>query len=399
MATVQWRRNKQVTVYYWDNQAQKLTPLPRDKTRHLDGKPKDVVYRWVEDWERTNGRLRDRVQRTNLAEDDPLAVLWKLYQDFKNSDSDTPRRASTVAEESATFHRHIVPFFVGEHRKKDPADWHPLIPTFHSHLNKLGLAASTRQSILWTLKRFGEALIFSQLMTFPFAIRPPRSKNAKITPLKVRKTPDEIISFVKTIKYEEKDFRKGQINFNLAILLGFFGGFGPGELFALEKSDLITGDDAEKHCKTIDGFRKHSLGSRLAIIVNKTLPAKGKSIGTVPLVKNDYRYGVSNIWDVKAAKLIAAIVKDLPDGRLFPFSYGHLVRQWREQVSPKLGSTPHDLRRASGLYLGRTIRVELTLLQEHMRHAEIETTMLYTRAPAVPEMPKKKRVQDFDDVA
>ena len=295
------------------------------------------------------------------------------------------------------FEKHIVPFFVTEHEKKDPAHWHALIPEFHLSLSRQSLSARYRSKILWTLKRFGESLVFSQYMAFPYAIRPPKSKVAKVTPLKVRKTPEEILDFVRRTTFPTQDHRsdRGDIDWGLAVLLGYFGGFGPGELFALEKADLLTGDFAESECKTLEGFRKHGLGSRLAVVINKTCPHIGEP---VPLVKNDYRFGVSNIWDVEAAKLISKLAKDRPEGRLFPYSYAYLIRRWRELVFPQLRATPHDLRRASGLYLGRTVRLALTLLQEHMRHAEIETTMLYTREPAVPEK-KRSTKQDFDDVA
>lgn len=399
MASIVWRRKtRKVYIYYTDPKNGVLKQAPRKETKHLDGQPPEVAEAWRDQWEQAHGIVRDRVSRTSLKEGDKLLQLWQQYQEYKASDSDTDRRAKTINAETQVFENHIVPYFVGTHEKKDPSQWHPLIPEFHLHLGKSNLAAASRRSILWTLKRFGESLVFAQYMSFPYAIRPPKSKVAKVTPLKVRKTPEEIIKFAKVATYEHAKSRtedRGDIDYNLAILLGYFGGFGPGELFALEKQDLLTGDFAEQNCKTLAGFRKHGLGSRLAVVVNKTLPHVGDP---VPLVKNDYRFGVSNIWNADAAKLISSIVKNLPDGRLFPFSYAYLVRRWREQVKPKLGATPHDLRRASGLYLGRTVRLELTLLQEHMRHAEIETTMLYTREPATPEK-RQFRKQDFDDVA
>jgi integrase len=402
MATLVFRRNsRKVYIYYSDKRTGKLRQVERKLTKHLDGQPPEVAQAWMEQWERDNGIVRDRVNRKLLKEGDKLSGLWRQYQDFKVSDSDTERRKKTVEAESFAFERYIVAFFVGQHEKKDPSQWHPFVPEFHLHLSRLGISASYRATILWVLERFGASLVFTQYMSFPFAVRPPKSKVAKVTPLKIRKTPEEIIKFARDTKFSnpeklrDKDKAREDINWSLAVLLGYFGGFGPGELFALEKSDLLTGDSAEQACKTLVGFRKHGLGSRLGVIINKTLPPSGDC---VPLVKNDYRFGVSNIWNAEAAKLISQMVKSRPEGRLFPFSYGHLVRRFREIVSSKLGATPHDLRRASGLYLGRVVRLELTLLQEHMRHAEIETTMLYTREPALPE--KKVSVkQDFDDVA
>lgn len=390
MASVTWRRNKEVTIYYWDNNSKKLVPLPRAQTKHLDGMPKDYVYKWVEDWEKEHGRTRARAERINLSEQDVLSVLWAQYQIHQMKRK--KRRSSTAQDETEILEKYICPYFVGKYQKKDPSDWHPLIPGFHDYLFEK-YKDRTIQKILWTLERFGKYLIFKQHMTFPFVVEVPARGNDKITPLKARKTPEQIIKFV-----TDTDFGSIDIDFKLAILLGYFGALSPSELFALEKSDLITGAFAESQCKTLEGFKKHKLGSKLGVSINKTLPHRGKQVTSVSLTKNDYRTGIVNIWHSGAAKLIASMVRNKPDGRLFPYSYGWLERAWRENVKKRLGTTPHDLRRASCLYLGREVRIELTLLQEHMRHAEIETTMLYAREPSIPEK-RIKFIQNFDDVA
>lgn len=396
MASVQWRRNKQVTVYYYDNQLGKLTQVPREITKHLDGKPKDFVYKWVEDWEKKHGRLRARSERSTLSEDDLLFTLWTEYQADQKVIS--KRRDRTAEVETEIFFIHILPFFVGTHRKKDPADWHGLVPDFHGFLFKKKLADATKQKTLWTLERFGSFLVYKQHMTFPFVVRVPKRDQNKTTPLKIRKTPDEVIAFAKTTTYAYADGTESDIDFNLAVLLGYFAGLSPSELFALSKEDLLTGADAAESCKTLEGFRKIGLGSKLGVVVNKTLLGHELSRVSI-LTKNDYRTGVVNVWHAEAAKLIAAMAKDKPTGRLFPYSRGWLERAWRELVKPGLGCTPHDLRRASCLFLGRTVRMPLTLLQEHMRHASIETTMLYCREPDVPEETRVRVAQDFDDVA
>lgn len=389
MAFPVWRRKKQVTVYYYDVERRRQVPLPRKQTKHLDGKSAEAVQAWIEDWERDHGKLRDRVERTNLKDYDKLALLWRQYQAHRGKVRS--RRAQTALDETEIFETLICPFFVGKHAKKDPADWHHLISDFHDWLFESGHADATVQKTLWTFERFGKYLVFKQHMTFPFVIQVPARGNNKVTPLKARKTPEQILSFVKDATY------KGKIDFNLAILIGYFAALSPSELFALEKSDFVTGAITEQTCKTLPGFRKHGLGSRLAVNITKTLLGKGQ-VGTVPFTKNDYRRSVVNVWSLAAAKLIAEKVRALPDGRLFPYSRGWLERAWRERVKTKLGVTPHDLRRTSCLYLGRTLRIEPTLLQEHMRHAELDTTMLYMREPSVPEL-TVLGAQDFDDVA
>lgn len=393
MAFPVWRRGtRKVYVYYFDTASNTQMQLPRAATKHLDRLPEAEVEAWVREWEKAHGKASDRSDRIHLKDTDKLNTLWLQYQAHR--DETRERRAITSESEDAIFRSHIVGYFVGERKAKLPHNWHPMMVDFHTHLFEKKLATSTTQKILWTLERFGKHLVWMQYMDYPFVVSLPVSKHAKVTPLKVRKAPEDILNLVKG----GPEYKNKSIHFNLALLLGYFAGLGPGELFALSREDLLTGRDAETHCKTLLGFRKHKLGSKLGVVVNKTLPAKGKKNKPVPLMKNDFRTGVVNIWHPEAAKMIAAIVKDLPPGRLFPFSYGHLARMWRENVMPVAHITAHDLRRSSAHYLGRTLRIEMTLLQEHMRHAEMETTMLYIREPATPDTQIVAR-QDWDDVA
>lgn len=389
MAHVVWRRNsKKVYIYYYDRHAKKLVQLPREKTKHLDTETPDQVLKWVEDWEQDNGLAKARIESITLGADDKLKVLWDHYQE--NRMALRKRRLSTQNRETELLEHFIAPFFVRDHQRKDPTRWHDLVPEFHTYLLSRQISVDTKKKVLWALERFGKHLVFHRLMTFPFNIQTPARDNVKTTPLKVRKTPDEIISFVRSHHFKDEN-----INFRLAILLGYFAGLHPSELYALEKSDFFTGERATdtKYCKTHKAFTKSGLGSKLSLKIDKTLV--GNKVEK--LVKSHYSYGVVNIWNVEAAREIASHLKEMPAGRLFPFSRGWLDRAWREKVSDLLQATAHDLRRASALYLGRTKRVRLTLLQEHMRHAEIETTMLYIREPAIPDE-KFAGEQDFDDV-
>lgn len=393
MASFQRRRGtKKVYVYYRDKHSDKLVQLPRKQTKHLDLELDEVVRAWVDHWEKQHGHIIERSERIHLKETDKLQTLWTSYQTHRNSNRN--RRSNTSHAENGIFETHILPFFIGTHNSKLPNKWHSLIPEFQSYLVGRKLSIASIQKTLWALERFGKHLVWQRYMEYPFVVAIPASKNTKVTPLKVRKSPEDILKYVK----QGHTYKNPCIKYDLAILLGYFAALGPGELFALSKEDLLTGLAAEQNTKTLLGFRDVKLGSKLSVVVNKTLPAKGKDNKPIDLMKNDYRQGVVNIWNAEAAKLIASMVKEMTEGRLFPFSYGHLVRMWRENVLPILKVTPHDLRRSSALYLGRTLRIPVTLLQEHMRHAEIETTMLYMREPSVPEI-VSDAIQDFDDVA
>lgn len=127
-----------------------------------------------------------------------------------------------------------------------------------------------------------------------------------------------------------------------------------------------------------------TLGSKLSVRINKTMP---QNIVLTGEAKNEFRLGYVTIFHPEAARLIAQHLESAPQGRLFRRSRSQLDRLWRQSVFPVFGVTCHDMRRASALWLGRTMRLAPTLVQEHLRHAELETTMLYCREPRV----------DFDD--
>lgn len=398
MAHLVWRRGSKVYLYYYDTKAGKLVQVPRAVTKPWDGLPAEEVQALKRQWEDAHGQVRNRIERLSLGKDDKLRRLWDAYQTqrmrFKK------RRESTAEKEQDVFESYICRFFVTTHQKKDPTQWHALVPDFHNWLFELPIQDSYRRKILWTLERFGKYLVFSRVMTFPFTIQTPTRDNNKETPLKVRVAPDDLLqicrvhSFKRPHKKHASTKRVSRIHFKLAVLVGYFFSLRPEELWALEREDFLTGDQAAERSKTYSGLRSIGLGSRLAVTINKSLVG-GK---VENLVKTDHSYGWVTCWHPGAAKVIAELLKEAPPGRLFPFSRGYVDKAWREVAFPLVGVTVHDLRRASGVHLGRTVRVPPTLLQDHMRHAELDTTLLYMREPSAKEQKKEAVTQDFDEV-
>lgn len=383
---------KGVYVYFYDRSTGKLNQVDREKTKHLDDLPAHEQQAWLEAWEAEHGMAKERIKRTQLKPDEELAELWRAYQ--ADQESNTRRRSQTSERETRDiFDAHILPYFVGEHRSKNPRKWHDLVPGFHEYL-RTRYRDRTTQKTLWTLERFGEYLVWARQMTFPYSVRVPSTENTKITPLQVKLTPEQVLRFVD--RHRESTSRAlSPEQIDLMVLLAYFGGIGPNELFALDKADILAGESSRSNTPTQVHFRAAGLGTSISIRVCKTLP-DSRDAKPVLLTKTDYRIAVVNIWHLEAAKRIAQIAKTLPSGRLFPISYGGAFQLWRREITPKLGVTPHDCRRASALYLGRTKRLAPTLLQEHMRHAEFETTLLYMREPERPDLPKKS-IQDFSD--
>jgi integrase len=102
------------------------------------------------------------------------------------------------------------------------------------------------------------------------------------------------------------------------------------------------------------------------------------------------------VWYPDAAVEISRIVRSMSDGPLFFQGRKRLFAVWQRHGLPSLGVTLHDLRRASGFYLGRVIEVPVTLIQDHLRHENINTALLYLRRPR--EEMVDVTDQDFDDV-
>ena len=396
MAHVVYRRKGKVYLYYYDTLAAKLVQVPRSVTKSWDGLPPEEVEVLKRRWEEDHGKARDRIARVTLT--GKLASLWESYQTHRKRFK--KRSARTTVNETAAFETYICGFFLIQHQKKDPTHWHPLVPEFHNWLFEQPLKDATRRKILWTLERFGKYLVFIRVMSSPFVIQTPTRDNLKETPLKVKLTPEQVLSICRSHSFRRPPKKHASvtrihnINFRLAALVGYFCSLRPEELWALNREDFATGDLAVERAKTRVGLTEAGLGSRLSVAINKTLTASE----VLPMVKTHYSFGWVNVWHPEAAKAIAALLKDMPPGRLFPFTRGYLDKAWKEIAKPIIGTTVHDLRRASGLYLGRTVRIPPTLLQEHMRHSEIETTMLYTRAPREEEARKEVVDQDFDDV-
>ena len=122
-----------------------------------------------------------------------------------------------------------------------------------------------------------------------------------------------------------------------------------------------------------------------------------KRSSVLGLPKTHFSYGWVNIWDKAAAAIIASLLKEMPKGRLFRLTRNMSFHRWRQHGSKQLGCSLYDLRRASGLYLGRSLDIDLTILKDHLRHSDVNTTMLYIRAPIDNEVGEAH--QDWENVS
>lgn len=418
MAYVYRRRKAKLwTVYYYDKTAQKIVSLPRAETpEEIYEMTKKEADKWLnENWAARRGLAVHKAMRYHLREKDELKILWEDFQrtwkTFRSSDE------QTIEYRHEQFERYILPFFVGKKGEKNVRKWrHYIIDYTTWLLTETGLQnGPSQKKMIWMLRRFGEFLVAKGVLDYPWVVLVPAKNEKRKTPLTTPLNPETVLKTAKGFLPDNPDLA-------LALLLGYFGSLGPGEVYGLKRSDFITGEEAIANAKTYEGFllherhfAKHGLTSKLAVYVQRQVVSriveieiknsKGKIVKQKKVKrsqekypKNDYRREVVLIWHPEAAKLIGSILKEAPRGKLFQYSRDHLDRLHRVHIKSKLNATAHDLRRASALYLGRKVRLPLELLQRHLRHSQLSTTELYIREP---ERDKEIIIegQDFDDVA
>jgi len=386
MAFFSRRRNSnKITVYYFDNVEGRQKQVPRRLTRILDDMADADITAWVEKWEAANGVVIDRTQRTLLKKSDELTTLWAAFQADHKALRDIS--ATTARSQDNLFRRHILEYFLVAHQEKNPRRWHTLMPGLVVHLRgRERLSLDQVKRICWLMRRFGEYLQQYGILNHPWVIRIPAKRGRRPTPLKVALEPDTVMSHARLLH------EAGHNHAALMLLLGYFCSLSPSETYVLHREDFLTGNVAIKRTRTVAGLTKYGLGSRLSVIINKALISSGEEV----LPKNDYRFGTVNVWRKDAALLIGAILKVCLPGKLLRMTRDQLYGIHRKYIQKPLNVTAHDLRRASCLYLGRVIALDPLLLQSHMRHAELSTTMLYTRQPD--QIDKIVAEADFDDV-
>lgn len=379
------RINGRVKAYYHDTTSGKNTAIPRALIKHLDGASNLAIRQWLEEWEQQAGISRQR-QRTPLTEKtEELNHIFASYQEQRRLLRNiTP---STLRDERTFWKRHVLPYFLTIKGEEDVRKWHAHTASFSLYLMKEHkLAVKSVKQAGWLLERFGKHLVAASVLKHSWHVPLPILNRKATTPLELALTPSEILKAAETIPPE----------WALALLLGYFASLRPGETFALTKADFLTGDGAKSVAKTYTRLNRVGLGSGLTVRVDKAL----KNEGIIGSPKTHHSYGYVNVWDVNAARLIASIVKDMPDGRLF---HGHKTSLFKGFKAATVGLfvpgvfiSLHDLRRASALYLGRTKSIEVMLLQDHMRHSDLQTTMIYTRRPL--EEGAFNTVQNWGDV-
>ncbi len=382
-----WYRRKNGTISIRSYSGGREVAVIGPEVKALKDKPDAEIQRWVENWEVENNCVpKTRNRKKSTATWTPkLAKLLKEYQKERAMEEKVARK--TLAEELGVFENYIFPFFLQVHGRNDPARWDEVGFGFRGWLTETtSLEVRTKKQIIEALNRFGAYLKEVGAIDQAWKYKTPKtghSRTDRKTPLELAIKPEDIFAAVKLVTAPE---------WKLSLLVGYFAVLRPEEVLALTKEDFLTGALAVKESQTYLRLQKKSLDSKLAVKITKAL-VEGKKVGPP---KNYNSNGIVTIWNKDAALQIAAILKEWPDDTpFFTFCKTYLFKIHSEKVRPHIGVTMHDLRRAGGLYLGRTLEVEPWLLQDVMRHKDLDTTMLYTRRPV---QDVSTGQQDFNDV-
>lgn len=394
-------RNKfgHVIIQVYDADRKGTKKVPRKECAHLDGASDDIVMQWRAMYLRQRLREAPVAERAGeqraLAPTEEAAFLFKQFMDEHQRLRKTSGPTRKIEE--ARWRGYIEPYFVGDRRARDVRLWCMFVADFPTWLGNSKLQTNQQKKVINLARRFGEFLTRHRKIPERWWFMLPVDNCSAVTPLSAELTPDDALKFAASAPCRAQ----------LLLLLGYFASLRPEESFALQKRDFLTGDKARSLARTHARFASAGLGSGLSIAITKA----HKKDRQISEPKTRSSRAVVNIWNGDAARMIAERLRELPDGWLFPsknegrplgrealfsywFKYGLKTKADGQEGEALM--TMHDLRRASCLYLGRTLDLPVTLLQEHMRHSDIKTTMLYMRRPEVKFAAPEE--QNWDDV-
>ena len=370
-------------AYYWDKRAGRQVWIPTDVTKTWDGFSIDMAEEARARWLADSGISRVRSSRRALQRDDPLSGYIHGFLEQHAA----LRQAQEATRQTLGHHVrcYAVDFFVATHGLKDVRQWWRQSAHFSTWLRVTHPHQSilTAKKICQSLRRFGEYLATHHIIHQPWLIPLPQVRQKPVTPLVRAVGPAEIIELSERLPTP----------WGMFVLLGFFASLRPEEIYGLTREDFITGERAKKDTVTHARLVKLGLGSGLSVSVSKTRTRAALR----DLPKTHYSYGTVNVWSLEAAKTLAGMLRGLDFGPLFgDVDRVRLDKEYRAVVKAVSGLSAQDLRRASGLYLGREVGLDPFLLQDHFRHSSMATTLLYTRRPT--DEKETADTQNFDDV-
>lgn len=354
------RKKSAVYVYLHDPETQRNKPLPRNKTRHLDGATDLQVKGWLDNYLLTQGYER-KVNETTI---DPKMI--ELVEAFIAYLKSREKSWNTVSWYRKYLLDYILPFFVNKLGATDPNSWLYKSPQLLAYLEKdRKLSASIIVRCNVALRKFWDWLQDEGhvVIGVKLKLRNPVLKKRE-TPLEEIKTPEQVFRFA--LFCQDRDVA-------LLALLGYFFSLRPQETMILRKRNFKGGTDAQS-IEAVNVMQRWKLFNRFAVHVKAQKDQKG----TEKDPKHNSKGWVA-CFNEAAAKLIVTHLQGKPnDELLFPKGTDHYFKKWRKKG---LGITLKDLRRSSLYWLGHNTDLPPVALKNHARHKKMSTTDDYLRRP------------------
>jgi len=354
-----WQRRSDGRVCIFETKGGKPKALPRDRTRHLDQQPDEVVERFIDSLAPRPPKPLSNEELTQHAE----TYCARMTHDGMSKTTVEMHRYALLSR--------IIPFFLSQDPPlTDPNGWPFRCARLYDHLVGLGISAdllikcNAALSGLWNWLQ-DEGLVDASIK---LRLRRPRQL-AKETPLSFTVTPDEVLAW--SVGREPDVAFMG--------LVGFFFSLRTQETLAVRAGDFLAGTKAAG-IESGKVMARAGLFSKLAINVTKQ---HSKSSGDTAAAPKANSKGWVSCFDERAAVAIVGLVRTLKaegrEGPLVDFSVGCNLARWKQCGFP--GLTLKDLRRASIYWLGHHTDLGLVELKSHARHERVETTAKYLRRP------------------
>jgi integrase len=357
-------------------EVRRIIPNPHELS---DYEIKMALERWTED----NGVGRIRSLRLTNFSDSPVNKLLQEYFVVRRRTSNASE--FTLQNERSVFVNYILDFFIRVKSEHDVRKWFDIAFDLTAYLDEhpgLKTHKSVNQ-VIYAFNRFGKFLGERRHIQRVWRLSTVKNKQGvarKDTPLPREHSPEEIMEFADKLKLTRPDLA-------VMTLVGYFASLRPSEAQALIwPNDFLTGAAARSLSKTYERLQNHSykgikLGNAFAVKVTKSVKdlPKERQVGET---KTPNSNGVVTIWYPPAVKLLAELLAELPAGPIVePMHKRTYFDLIRKNITSQIGLSGHDLRRSSGVFLARTIGLDPFLLQDHLRHADLATTLKYTRRP------------------
>lgn len=370
-----------VCIYHFKDGKQ--IPLPRRITKHLDGKPDDMIVEWM-DWYAAVNSIEMRSVRRDLGAD-----TEKLIKRFENFLVSRKLNDNTIRIYIDSI-RLALPLFL-EH---DKDHWYQVSGKLEEHLRDAGLNPKRHNRVNQSFRTFYKWLQqVHEIKHRHGLLLVNRVSDEEKTPLKFTLTPEQVLDWAKKCPDPGLQF---------IALTGFFFSLRTSEIFGARRQDFVAGKGAElfedykvlSKTKRVRGrmtyralsrpirplaMRKPnrvSIAARLVINIQNCRRPNGEEYKPTRLKRG----GVVVCAHVEAAKEIIKLVNAV-EGEWVISKYlpERWSKAWRAEGIP--GVTIKDLRRASLYWLGHYTDVPFVGLKNHARHTDPETTALYTRRP------------------